>query len=356
MISRASTSLARIDLTKSATVLRQFPASFGVDYDVIQDDIYEHELPELQGAVRIALDRLCGKYSNDDYTEFTSEIMEMLHVLKLSTSHMVWQNALLPVARAHEITRRMHQCPFTRHSFSRPRGYPGDAELLDFVYKHPDAQASVDAATPAGRTVLNVTVNVPACEAVRHRKEVLARKIDEIANAHPGAEILAVACGHLREAESSIALKEGRVARLVATDQDQISLSKAAGYRNTIPANIDVRNVSVRSFIAARHGLGKFDLVYAAGLYDYLDARLAARLTSSLFALLKSGGRLLIPNFLKGVDQEAYMEVYMDWYLTYRTRREIEAFSELIPSADICGTDYFADETGTIGYLEIQRV
>jgi extracellular factor (EF) 3-hydroxypalmitic acid methyl ester biosynthesis protein len=255
----------------------------------------------------------------------------------------------LLAARAHDISVRMHQCPFTRHCYSKPRGYPGDAELIDFVYKHPDARASIDTATSAGRTVLNVTVNVPACEAVRRRKEILARKVDEVANERSNAEVLAVACGHLREAESSLALKEGGIARLVATDQDQISLKKADSYRSTICSNIEVRNLTVRNLITAKHELGTFDLVYAAGLYDYLDARLAVRLTTTLFKLLKSGGRLLIPNFLTGLNQEAYMEVYMDWYLLYRTRAQIEAFSNGIPSADLNRTDYFEDETGTIG-------
>ena len=325
-------------------------------YDVIQDNARRSKTSELQDAIRVRLDRLCSKYTSDDYSELTSELMDMLQVLRLATSRTVWQNHILPTSRTHEISRRMHQCPFTWHSFCKPRGYPGDAELLDFVYKHPDARALIDTATLGGRSILNVTVNVPGCEAVRRRKEVIARKIDQVANERSKAEVLAVACGHLREAESSIALQEGRVARLLATDQDQMSLGRAARYRNTISPNIQVSKVSVRNFITAKDQLGTFDLVYAAGLYDYLDARLAARLTSSLFTLLKSGGRLLIPNFLTGLDQQAYMEVYMDWYLLYRTRPEIEAFSAAIPGAEIRCTDYFEDETGSIGYLELQRV
>jgi chemotaxis methyl-accepting protein methylase len=198
-------------------------------------------------------------------------------------------------------------------------------------------------------------VNVHGCEAVRRRKEVLERKIDEVASDRSDAEILAVACGHLREAEGSLALKQGGVARLLATDQDQISLAKADRYRHTISSCIEVRNLTVRNLITAKHELGRFDLVYAAGLYDYLDARVAARLTTTLFTLLKSGGRLLIPNFLTGLNQQAYMEVYMDWYLLYRTRSDIEAFADGIPSAERGRTDYFEDDTGTIGYLEIEH-
>jgi hypothetical protein len=325
-------------------------------YDGLRHDIEEHEYPELQAELSRALDGLCAKSASGDYTDLTSELIELLRVLKGSTSDRVWQEAVLPAARAHRITAFIHECPFTSHSFSRPRGYPGDAGLLDFVYRHPDARPATEKATDGGRTVMSFTVNVSACEAVRQRKEVLARKIDEIAELRPGAEVLAIACGHLREAESSIALQQGKLGRLLATDQDQISLERVAAYRETISSKIDVKNLSVRNFITARHGLGEFDLVYAAGLYDYLDARMAARLTSSLFSLLKSGGRLLIPNFRTGVNEEAYMEVYMDWYLIYRSVEEIKAFADQIPSDQIRNTDYFEDETGTIGYLELEKL
>jgi extracellular factor (EF) 3-hydroxypalmitic acid methyl ester biosynthesis protein len=291
-----------------------------------------------------------------DYSAMTAELIDLLQMIKASSSERVWQEAVLPAARAHGIMRLVHECPFTRHSFSRPRGYPGDAGLLDFVYRHPDAESATSKATPGGLTVMDFTVNVSACEAVRQRKEILARKIDEVANLRADAEVLAIACGHLREAESSIALKQGKVGRLVATDQDPISLETVRGYQDTISAKIDVRNLSVRHFISGKHGLGKFDFIYAAGLYDYLDARVAARLTSSLFNLLKSGGRLLIPNFRTGVKEEAYMELYMDWYLIYRSRAEIEAFANEISPLDIGRTHYFEDPSATIGYLEIERV
>ncbi|MFE1601987.1 methyltransferase type 12 [Methylobacterium sp. ID0610] len=305
--------------------------------------------------VNRALDQVHDIAIEGGYDPFIAELIDFLGLLKDSFKDRTWREAVLPAARGHKVAALVHECPFTRHSFERPRGYPGDAGLLDFVYRHPVARPSEEAATAGGRAVMAHTVNVSACQAVRQRKALLARTIDAVADRHPGAEVLAVACGHLREAEESLALREGRVARLVATDQDPVSLEVVAGYRETISPAIETRPLSVRHFLAGRHGLGSFDLVYAAGLYDYLEERLAARLTHRLFGLLKSGGRLLIPNFRTGVREEAYMEAYMDWYLLYRSRAEIEAFAAEIPPAAIAQTRYVEDESGLIGYLEIEK-
>jgi hypothetical protein len=46
----------------------------------------------------------------------------------------------------------------------------------------------------------------------------------------------------------------------------------------------------------------------------------------------------------------------MDWYLIYRSAEEIKAFADQIPSDQIRNTDYFEDETGTIGYLELEKL
>jgi extracellular factor (EF) 3-hydroxypalmitic acid methyl ester biosynthesis protein len=151
-------------------------------------------------------------------------------------------------------------------------------------------------------------MNVTSCRSVALRRELIADRIDEIANTRQHIEILAVACGHLREAELSEALRAGKVARFVATDQDDASLDVVRQYRHEINGCIEPRRLTVKDFIAKKHKLGQFDLIYAAGLYDYLDAKTASRLTKRLFELLKPGGRILVGNFLEGLWELPYME------------------------------------------------
>jgi extracellular factor (EF) 3-hydroxypalmitic acid methyl ester biosynthesis protein len=326
------------------------------DGAVVPVELPDALYPVVRDDVSRALTALVELAAPGDYTRLTDAVIDLLGLLKETFSERAWREAVLPAARAHALAGFIHECPFTHHSFTRPRGYPGDAGLLDFVYRHPAARPGQEAAPEAGRTVMTFTVDVTACEAVRRRRSILAAKIDETAARQPMPKILAVASGHLREAELSIALKEGRVGRLLATDQDAISLATVDGYRTSISGAIETQQVTVRSILAGKADLGRFDLVYAAGLYDYLDAKIAARLTRVLFDRVSAGGRLLIPNFLWGVPEEAYMEVFMDWYLLYRSRDDIESFAQEIEPASIKRTTYSEDAAGVIGYLEIERV
>ena len=316
----------------------------------------ESSYPIVSADVCRSLDKIGDMSSPNNYTMMTDTVIDFFGLLKETFSHRTWREAVLPAARTHAVTSLMHECPFTRHSYERPRGYAGDAGLIDFVYRHPAARAAQEAATEAGRTVMAFTVNVTACEAVRGRRSILAAKIDEAAVRCQLPEILSLACGHLREAELSIALNEGRIGRLLAVDQDTESLAVVDGYRASVSHAIVTQQETVRQILAGRTGLGRFDLIYAAGLYDYLDARVAARLTRVLFDHLHEGGRLVIPNFLWGIREEAYMEVFMDWYLLYRTPFEIKNFAQEISPTEIQSTLYTEDVAGTIGYLEIERV
>ena len=98
-----------------------------------------------------------------------------------------------------------------------------------------------------------------------------------------------------------------------------------------------------------------YHFVYAAGLYDYLSDRVAARLTHIMFDMLAPGGRLLVANFAPRLPEVAYMETFMDWTLIYRTPEQMAVLSD-----NICGDDWkshrlFWDAHGNIIFLDIVK-
>ena len=232
--------------------------------------------------------------------------------------------------RAEELFQFAHLDPFTRHAFLRPRGYPGDAELLDYIYRKRDASSAI---TAEGAEIMRFTVNSPAPRAVRYRRTYLAQLIDETAARHPNARVLSIAAGHLREVDLSTAVRKGHVSEIVALDQDAESLKVIEDDYSHLP--IRTVQASVRHLLAGKAGMGQFHLVYAAGLFDYLEDSVASRLVERMWAMAHPGGRVMIANFLPDIPDAGYMEVFMDWWLIYRDEEQVRKLFSAIPPTQI---------------------
>jgi SAM-dependent methyltransferase len=256
-----------------------------------------------------------------DPTAITERIAAELHKARAKYHPSVWQE-LIPIVQNHPVTQYFHQDPFTRWSFDKPRGYSGDAQLLDFIYGQPSAEARVATASPLGRVLYESTRASQSSAAVRERRSLLARHVDEIAETRGSeAEILAAAAGHLREAELSTAFQERRMKRWVALDQDPLSIGAITrDFRGTPVEAIDG---SVRGLLTDSHELGTFDFVYAAGLYDYLPRAVAVKLTRKCMRMLKPNGVFLFANFAEGIPDDGFMETFMNWTLLLRTEADM---------------------------------
>jgi extracellular factor (EF) 3-hydroxypalmitic acid methyl ester biosynthesis protein len=201
--------------------------------------------------------------------------------------------------------------------------------------------------------VYTYTSNTEAAQAVRERRHIISEKIDDVARKKPQAHILSLACGHLREAISCRALREGKLGRYVAVDQDQKSLAVVA--REAGSLGVETVAASVHDLLKGRVAFANLDFVYAAGLYDYLSFPIARRLTEILFAMLNPGGRMFIANFLPNRTDAGYMEAYLDWWLMYRTEADMLALSETLPARHVATRSTFLDTHATIAFLEVLK-
>ena len=92
------------------------------------------------------------------------------------------------VIREHEVFSFFLKCPMTKHSFEKPRGYPGDAALLDWIY-FPESKA-IELDDPVARYIYDYNVRRSAPTAVRLRAKHIARIIDEVPD---GGSMMALA-------------------------------------------------------------------------------------------------------------------------------------------------------------------
>jgi hypothetical protein len=164
--------------------------------------------------------------------------------------------------------------------------------------------------------------------------------------------VLSVACGHLREVELSAAVCAGRV-RLTAIDRDPESVSVAAREYGCLGVSAHVG--TVRDIVRRKIGSDCYHFVYAAGLYDYLDANVGVALTKALFHLLAPAGLLMFANFTPRTLEAGYMEACMDWRLVYRDERQMEALLRGVPSREIACIDQFRDPDRNVTYLRVVR-
>ncbi|WP_087000861.1 class I SAM-dependent methyltransferase [Rhizobium sullae] len=255
-----------------------------------------------------------------------------LSVLRQKLPSSVWQR-LAPIAREHAVAAYLLEDPLTRWSFEKPRGYSGDAQLLDFIYEHPSMRPAIEQSSVLGRDLYAYTKQASSSVAVRERRDLLTTKVDAIASERPGdSEILTIAAGHLREADRSRALQDGAISRWVALDQDPLSVGLVA--RDFAGSAVEAVNGSVRTLLSRAQQLGRFDFIYAAGLYDYLAHNVAVKLTERCLQMLKPGGQFLFANFARDISVEGYMETFMNWELLWRSESEMWSIIRDLPNQD----------------------
>lgn len=260
-----------------------------------------------------------------------------------------WANYCAHV-QAHPVTQLLREDPFIARTIDKPRGYAGDAVMIDMIYGLGEGAAAIAAATPEGQAINAVMNRATVAEAVRERRVLLASLIDAVAANSASATIFSVAAGHLREAEMSAAFAERRIGRWVALDQD---LTSCAEVERRLEGQIETVPLSIGAILNGGFRLDGADFIYSAGLYDYLPSSVAMKLTRRLAAMLRPGGRLLFANFAVGCWDTGFMEAVMDWHLIYRTPADMRA----IAAAAGPGFTHrhWTGVDGTVHYCELAR-
>jgi extracellular factor (EF) 3-hydroxypalmitic acid methyl ester biosynthesis protein len=236
--------------------------------------------------------------------------------------------------RASELFNLCLEDPFTRRAFEKPRGYAGDAVMLDYVY----AGEAPEGVSAVGRDVFHNTVRSTMGLSVLHRRDLLRAHIDQTVAEVQDYRILSVASGHCRELDGSLVLTRDVPGDFLAFDQDHESC--AVVRKDYSSPRVKVMEGGIRNLVKPTFELGKFDFIYSAGLYDYLDTNSAHALTSALINRLQPGGRLIIANYAEGAWGRAYLELFMDWHLIYRSPQEMMMlFDQPERASAYCWTD-----------------
>ena len=134
-------------------------------------------------------------------------------------------------------------------------------------------------------------------------------------------------------------------------------------HRGMLPVSVKCVHSSVRQLLkpqtpedhaVLRDTLADVDLVYSAGLYDYLPEPVAASLTKLLYTRLRPSGRLLLGNLKVTPDTTWIMDYVLGWTLLYRTEETLLSLANgLAPLPSSAGIT--ADETRQCIFLDVRR-
>lgn len=206
-------------------------------------------------------------------------------------------------------------------SRNKPMGYSGDYMMIDWIYTQKTSADSL------GKCWDNFWHCNPAAKAVRNRKDYFIDRFTKQCELNPtGMSLLNIASGPCRDLYEALSKNNRAVETLSihCVDVDKNAVSYAQGLMSgwTAKANIawEVGNVfRIRPSET-------YNMVWSAGLFDYLDEKFAAALAKRMWAWTKKGGKMIIGNFHPRNESRNYMEWVGDWLLIHRTEDEMLKF------------------------------
>src|SRR5262245_54284527 len=104
------------------------------------------------------------------------------------------EDDLVAAIRKHPLFELCQQDPYTARAFQKPRGYAGDAVMMDFVY----SGRAPEETSHLGRQIFTATTRVPMGLSVLYRRALLHSYINDHVARRPACRILSVASGHCR--------------------------------------------------------------------------------------------------------------------------------------------------------------
>jgi extracellular factor (EF) 3-hydroxypalmitic acid methyl ester biosynthesis protein len=208
----------------------------------------------------------------------------------------------------------------------KPEGYAGDFTTIVQLYER-----SARGDDPIGELMDAAILRLDAAWAVYHRRRLLA---DEIRRTHARiagrpTRVTSLACGPAEElVEACNVLEGGRPLEVTLMDIDARALDHARQALDIPGAPHTVAGLRCNLIHVARGrtrlDLPPQDLIYSAGLIDYLEDDVVVGLMDAAHRWLRPGGRLILGNVHPCNPDRAFMDHVAEWPLIHRTETHMD--------------------------------
>jgi extracellular factor (EF) 3-hydroxypalmitic acid methyl ester biosynthesis protein len=273
---------------------------------------------------------------------------------------------LLPFHRTYA-KRQLHPlvlcAPFAYRTFHKPLGYAGDYEMVNMILRDPLEGSSLFAKS------VNLWFLTQA-PAVAHRNRIrhLAnRLIEETRQRHSQGQpmrIFDLGCGPAAEVQQFLSRdKLSNHASFTLLDFNDETLTYAGKVLEDLrkrfdrTTKIDLVKKSVHQVLKEEGkssiNEARYDLIYCAGIFDYLSDRICKRLMNIFYSMLQPGGLLIGTNVDVSNPTRNGMEYLLEWHLIYRSSTQLKA---LVPDRAPAGSAQIrSDETGINHFIEVRK-
>lgn len=313
-----------------------------------------------------ALPKENGRLRADIFDELALPLMEQtqLYLRQLEVAAALVDAEHAPAHRAfaqaalHPLILR---APFVFRTFTKPLGYAGDYQMVNQLLDDPRQGPStyfqiVNAAFLQAAVAIAHRNRIDILTDFLMHKAALARAAGRV------YKVLNVGCGPAIEVQrflESCADAHWLRFELVDFSAETLEWTRArlADILQRTGRAVEIRYVhdSVHNLLKRRRGNGadiepdNCDVVYCAGLFDYLSDKVCMRLLQHFAGRVGAGGRLLVTNVHANNPGKFGMEHLLEWHLIYRNE---ESLSALLP-AQATEHHIYVDATGVNVFAEV---
>ncbi len=237
------------------------------------------------------------------------------------------------------LRRQLHPlllcAPFVYRTYQKPLGYAGDYEMVNMILRSPYEGSSLFA-----KLINTYFLSQPPAEAHRNRikylTEQIAAETRRAARLGRPARIFDLGCGPAGEIQDFLIQEDiSNLAEFTLVDFNEETLHYTASRLGELKKRYN-RRTSVRYLPKsvsqilrdARHTHEAFisesyDLVYCAGLFDYLSDRVCRKMMEIFYDLVAPGGLLIVTNVAAHNPVRNIMEYVGAWNLIHRDARQL---------------------------------
>ncbi len=253
---------------------------------------------------------------------------------------------------------------FMKRGKEKPKGYPGDYVTLEGIYNSEGSINSAPSSTGIGLYLDSHFLNSRLARAIINRKNVVRSFIEEELNARGGElSVLNIASGSAREWAELLGNGKGlENVDLTCLDLDKDALDACkytVGRKGSAGPEINLLQENVvklalkydRNPEEVEDKLGKHDLIYSVGLYDYVNDKFLEKILNMQSGLVKEEGKML----LAFKDRSNYNPTKYDWCEDWQfVPRTGEDSRGVIEQIGVKGENSrtFYEPSGTIVFFE----